>query len=79
MAELHRWHHSLKIEEANTNYGNNILFWDIIFGTVYYPKDKEASEHIGLSDIDNFPTGYASQVLSPFQWKRYVPEEKKEE
>ena len=33
MCELHRWHHSLKLEEANSNYGNNILFWDLVFDT----------------------------------------------
>ena len=70
MAELHRWHHSLKIEEANTNYGNNIIFWDIVFGTIYYPKDLEAGESIGLSDIENFPEDYLGQVASPFTWKR---------
>ena len=70
MAELHRWHHSLKIEEANTNYGNNIIFWDIVFGTMHYPKDQEASEDIGLSEIENFPEDYLGQVASPFQWKK---------
>lgn len=70
MAELHRWHHSLVLEEANANYGNNILFWDIIFGTVYYPKDKIASEHIGLHDFEAFPENYVDQIKAPFQWKK---------
>ena len=69
-AELHRWHHSLVLEEANANYGNNILFWDIVFGTVYYPKDKAASEHIGLCDFKEFPEDYFDQIKAPFQWKK---------
>lgn len=37
-AELHRWHHSDKVEESNKNYGNNIIIWDIFFGTYFLPK-----------------------------------------
>jgi len=70
MAELHRWHHSLKLEEANSNYGNNILLWDLVFGTVHYPKDREASPEIGLSDLPDFPKDYLGQVLSPWRWER---------
>ena len=68
-AELHRWHHSLVPEEANTNYGNNIIFWDIVFGTMYYPKDRVASEHIGLHGLDNFPGSYWQQLMAPFRWR----------
>ncbi len=71
LAELHRWHHSLKLEEANANYGNNIIFWDIVFGTMYYPKNKEASEYIGLHDIADFPESYPKQLLAPFKWKKW--------
>jgi sterol desaturase/sphingolipid hydroxylase (fatty acid hydroxylase superfamily) len=71
MAELHRWHHSLKLEEANSNYGNNILFWDLVFRTVHYPKDRSASANIGLSDLPDFPKDYLGQVLSPWRWERY--------
>ena len=71
MAELHRWHHSLNLEEANSNYGNNILFWDIVFGTVHYPKDRRASDKIGLSEMPDFPKDYVGQVLAPWRWSRY--------
>ena len=69
MAELHRWHHSKTLEEANNNYGNNILFWDIVFGTVYWPKDRRVDSDIGLSNMPWFPTDYIGQVLSPIQWQ----------
>jgi len=69
MAELHRWHHSLVLEEANSNYGNNIIFWDIVFGTMFYPKERTPSEYIGLSEMKNFPKGYWGQIMSPFRWK----------
>jgi sterol desaturase/sphingolipid hydroxylase (fatty acid hydroxylase superfamily) len=70
MAELHRWHHSRKLEEANSNYGNNIIFWDIVFGTLHYPKDRQADEDIGLSEMPNFPQDYLGQILAPIRWKQ---------
>jgi sterol desaturase/sphingolipid hydroxylase (fatty acid hydroxylase superfamily) len=67
MAELHRWHHSRVLSEANANYGNNILFWDIVFGTVYWPGDRDASSDIGLSEGADFPKDYLGQLASPFR------------
>ena len=68
MAEFHRWNHSLVLKEANANYGNNIILWDLVFGTFFFPKYREPSEQIGLSDIPEFPKRYLDQLLSPFQW-----------
>lgn len=66
MAELHRWHHSLDLKEANRNYGNNILFWDIVFRTVYWPRDRDASSTIG-NNIEGYPRGYLGQLAAPFR------------
>jgi sterol desaturase/sphingolipid hydroxylase (fatty acid hydroxylase superfamily) len=68
MAELHRWHHSQVLEEANSNYGNNILFWDIVFDTVYWPREKDAGAEIGIGDMPNFPQTWWGQIRSPFRW-----------
>jgi sterol desaturase/sphingolipid hydroxylase (fatty acid hydroxylase superfamily) len=70
LAELHRWHHSLVLEEANANYGNNIIFWDLVFGTFFHPRDRDASESVGLSEIPGFPQDYIGQILSPFTWRK---------
>jgi len=69
MAELHRWHHSLVLEEANRNYGNNILLWDIVFGTVYWPRDKDAGAEIGIGDMPHFPQTWWGHMRSPFRWR----------
>ena len=69
MAELHRWHHSLHLEEANNNYGNNIILWDIVFGTMYWPKDRQPSAKIGI-DMPSFPESFWGQIKSPFEWAR---------
>ena len=71
MAELHRWHHSLVLEEANRNFGNNIIVWDLVFGTYFNPKDRDASEDIGLADLPHFPQDYLGQLASPFNWSKH--------
>jgi ornithine lipid hydroxylase len=75
MAELHRWHHSRTLEEANSNYGNNIIFWDLVFGTFFNPADRQAQEDIGLSDMPNFPQDYLGQVTAPFRWDQLSEEQ----
>jgi ornithine lipid hydroxylase len=64
-AELHRWHHSRLIEESDTNFGNNVIFWDILFGTFYWPKERQIAT-IGLVGTD-YPTNYIGQFLAPFR------------
>jgi sterol desaturase/sphingolipid hydroxylase (fatty acid hydroxylase superfamily) len=68
MAELHRWHHSRVMEEANHNYGGNLIFWDIVFGTRWLPADREPPVDIGLSYPRNFPTTFWQQLASPIRW-----------
>jgi sterol desaturase/sphingolipid hydroxylase (fatty acid hydroxylase superfamily) len=69
MAELHRWHHARDLHEANTNYGSNLIVWDLVFGTFYWPRDRQPPEDIGIPDLPAFPQGYWGQLLSPFRWR----------
>lgn len=62
--ELHRWHHSRTIRESNTNYGNNVIVWDILFGTYFLPKDREVGE-LGLLNR-SYPMGFVEQLKAPF-------------
>lgn len=68
MAELHRWHHSQTIVEANHNYGANLIIWDLVFGTFFWPKDRSPPSEIGIADMPLFPPDYWSQLKSPFRW-----------
>lgn len=68
MAELHRWHHSRTIAESNHNYGQNSSVWDLVFGTFFWPSDREPPEEIGLADLPAFPTTFWKQLASPFTW-----------
>jgi sterol desaturase/sphingolipid hydroxylase (fatty acid hydroxylase superfamily) len=69
-AEPHRWHHSRVLGEANTNYGSNLLVWDLVFGTFFLPANREPPADIGIADLPAFPTGYLAQLASPFRWRR---------
>lgn len=64
---MHRWHHAPNAREGNTNYGENLLLWDVVFGTWYRPAGRRPPCDIG---IDAFvPAGYAGQVVAPFRWR----------
>jgi sterol desaturase/sphingolipid hydroxylase (fatty acid hydroxylase superfamily) len=70
MAELHRWHHSKTMHEANHNYGQTVIVWDTLFRTRFLPKDREPPEEIGIPDLPTFPMTWWAQILSPFTWAR---------
>jgi sterol desaturase/sphingolipid hydroxylase (fatty acid hydroxylase superfamily) len=72
MAEPHRWHHSRVLREANTNYGSNLIIWDLVFGTFSLPRDRRAPAEIGIAGMPAFPTGYLEQLATPFRWRRVV-------
>ncbi len=74
MTELHRWHHSPRMEEANHNYGGNLAVWDVVFGTRFLPADREPPEAIGIEDLPEFPKGLWGNLLAPFRWQAVVAE-----
>ena len=69
MAELHRWHHSKTVVEANHNYGQTVCVWDTVFGTRFLPADRLPPEEIGIADLAAFPMTWAAQIASPFRWR----------
>lgn len=64
---MHRWHHAPNAEEGNTNYGENLLLWDRVFGTWYRPANRQPPRVIGIAD--RVPDDYVGQVLAPFHWR----------
>ena len=67
--ELHRWHHSVNLEEANHNYGNNLIVWDALFGTRYMPPNRSV-ESLGIP-IADYPMSFLRQMVAPFD--RRIP------
>ena len=64
--ELHRWHHNIESEIANHNYGNNLIVWDHVFKTFYWPRiDSQKLENIGVQG--NSSNNLRSMILGPFK------------
>ncbi len=68
-AELHRWHHSSLIRHTNSNYGNNLIIWDVVFGTRCLPGKPQVIEEIGLGEHQAFfPQTWRRHLLVPLRW-----------
>jgi ornithine lipid hydroxylase len=66
--ELHRWHHSRLTEEGNSNYGENLVFWDMLFGTRYLPNRRPP---VDIGCADPVPPQFGGQLAYPFRaWFR---------
>lgn len=63
-AELHRWHHARQPEVSDHNFGNNLIVWDVLFGTRYLPPDRD-SDDLGLPN-HAYPAGFLAQLRTPF-------------
>ncbi len=70
-AQLHRWHHNQTIAIANHNYGSNLIIWDWLFGTYFWPEggfgDAQGAQlrHIGIEEHD-YPVDPFRQFVQPF-------------
>ena len=69
VVEMHRWHHSQKIEESDHNYGNNLIVYDRLFGTCYHPEARGEQRGVGPLGLMNpdYPKHYWGQFMAPFR------------
>ncbi|HHO53817.1 MAG TPA: sterol desaturase family protein [Deltaproteobacteria bacterium] len=67
-ADLHRWHHSSDFDASNTNFGSNLILWDVVFGTRDLPEGSP--EEVGLAGV-NLPENFFAHLASPFVLQRY--------
>ncbi len=63
--EVHRWHHSKKVEESNNNYAHSFVVWDLVFGTYFRPRRASVTT-LGLLD-PTYPRGFLRQLSAPFR------------
>jgi sterol desaturase/sphingolipid hydroxylase (fatty acid hydroxylase superfamily) len=66
-AEAHRWHHSRRREEADANYGQVLLIWDLLFGTRRMSQVLPPPTEVGFDGDAGYPRGYLGQLLAPFR------------
>jgi len=67
---FHRIHHSIERQHVNKNFGSGSAIWDMLFGTVYYPKAGEWPD-VGLSNMRE-PQTLKEFLLRPFQRSKMV-------
>jgi sterol desaturase/sphingolipid hydroxylase (fatty acid hydroxylase superfamily) len=68
VAETHRWHHKCDFEDAQVNFGEFLLVWDLLFKTFYDSANQPGSNDVGLRDR-RYPTRYIDQLAEPFRGK----------
>lgn len=61
---VHRWHHSRDPREGNRNYGENLMVFDLLFGTFYLPARRPPAD-IGIDQ--SMPAGFLGQLAQPFR------------
>jgi ornithine lipid hydroxylase len=65
----HWLHHSIDKRDGNSNFGMNVMLWDLVFGT-YVPPPPEPRVAIGI-DPDPVPRSFIGQLLLPWRTIRH--------
>ncbi|MBK5962650.1 fatty acid hydroxylase [Thiocystis minor] len=68
--DMHRVHHSVAADEANSNFGFNLSLWDRLFGTYRdQPRGGHRSMTIGIEDLRDprRVCGLPGMLLLPFR------------
>ncbi len=73
--ELHRWHHATDVAQSSTNFGNNLLVWDHLFGSFFQARGERAGVAVGIAEVAA-PTSYFAQLALPFRYGRVARLEK---
>ena len=63
--ELHRWHHSKVLREGNKNYYENVMIWDLLFGTHFIDSKRRPPAKIGITQ--KMPESFWEQLVWPFR------------
>jgi hypothetical protein len=67
--DMHRVHHSVVVQESNSNFGFNLPWWDRLFGTY---RDQPAAGHIDMKLgveplVTDKPRGLGGVLALPFR------------
>lgn len=61
---MHRWHHALDANGHNSNFGEALAIWDVMFGTFYLPD--HLPQQLGLAEGP--PEDFVGQTLWPIHY-----------
>jgi sterol desaturase/sphingolipid hydroxylase (fatty acid hydroxylase superfamily) len=67
---MHVWHHDVvQHGRGGQNFGQVLSVWDWIFGTVYWPSDRDEPERLGFAGMEAYPGSVPRRLVYPL-WKR---------
>lgn len=67
--KMHVWHHDVEVHgKGGQNFGQVLSLWDWIFGTAYWPAERERPERFGFAGMEHYPRGVVGRFVYPF-WK----------
>ncbi len=72
---MHLWHHDVKSHATRSGQNFAVVFslWDYLFGTAYWPHDREAPERLGFHGQRRwYPDGLGRRMLDPILPRRWV-------
>ena len=67
--QQHRWHHSANIEQGSSNYGSNLMVWDLLLGT-FQRGHTHGPVAVGLGGGVRLGEGYLEQLRAPLRWAK---------
>ena len=59
----------MDLREGNKNYGENLVLWDLIFGTFFNDAARHPPAEIGIREA--MPANFLGQLAVPFRWSRH--------
>jgi sterol desaturase/sphingolipid hydroxylase (fatty acid hydroxylase superfamily) len=75
--EVHRLHHSIDVQQGNSNYAVIFPIWDILFGTFCDPATAKLDD-VGLG-WNPVPKRIVAELAAPFLWLQFVSRARPEE
>ncbi|MEM7101389.1 MAG: sterol desaturase family protein, partial [Pseudomonadota bacterium] len=66
IGDNHRYHHYPVKGIGDSNYGGELIVWDILFGTFHNPRGETPSDKIGIGAYPDYPQTMAGMMLAPF-------------
>lgn len=65
--KMHVWHHDVQVHgRGGQNFGIVLSLWDWLFGTVYWPDEKEIPEKLGFQGMQTYPENLILRITYPF-------------
>lgn len=66
IGDNHRYHHYPDKGIGDSNYGGELIIWDILFGTFHNPRNERPHDNIGIGTAPDYPMTVAGLYIAPF-------------